>query len=137
MPPAALPGTERRLAAILVADIVGYSRLMEAHEDYTHAWQRRLRAEILDPGIAARGGRTVKNTGDGFIAIFDSARDATECALELQQAVAARTIEQPVERRISFRMAVNVTDIIVEEDDVYGDGVNVAARLQTYAEPHS
>lgn len=130
-----LVGTQRRLAAILIADMVGYSRLMEADEDYTHGWLMRLRAEILDPGISAYLGLVVKNTGDGFIAIFDSARDATECALSLQQSVAARTAEQPVDRRISFRMAVNVADIIVERDDVYGDGVNVAARLQTYAEP--
>src|SRR5438067_2011711 len=127
-------GTRRRLAAILVADTVGYTRLMEADEEYAHAWQMRLRSEVLDPGIAAHSGRTVKNTGDGFIAMFDSARDATECALALQQAVAARTAEQPVERRISFRMAVNLADVIVEQDDIYGDGVNVAARLQTYAE---
>jgi adenylate cyclase len=130
-----LAGIQRRLVAILVADIVGYARLTEAHEEYTHAWQMRLRSEILEPGIAAHSGRIVKNTGDGFIATFDSARDATECALALQQAVSARTIEQPVERRISFRMGVNVADVIIESDDIYGDGVNVAARLQTYAEP--
>jgi adenylate cyclase len=128
-------GTRRRLAAILVADTVGYTRLMEAAEEYTHAWQMRLRSEVLDPGIAAHSGRTVKNTGDGFIAMFDSARDATECTLALQRAVAARTAEQPVERRISYRMAINLADVIVEQDDIYGDGVNVAARLQTYAEP--
>ncbi len=130
-----LPATQRRLAAILVADVVGYSRLMEAHEEYTHTWMTRLRLEILEPGIAAHAGRFVKSTGDGFVAIFNSARDATQCAMSLQQAVAARTAEQPVEQRISFRMGVNVADIIIEDDDVYGDGVNVAARLQTYAEP--
>jgi adenylate cyclase len=128
---------QRRLAAILVADMVGYTRLMEAHEEYTYLWQTRLRAEILDPVVAAHTGQIVKNTGDGFHAIFDSARAATECALALQQAVAARTVEQPIDRRISFRMAVNVADIIIEEDDVYGDGVNVASRLQTYAESGS
>ena len=128
-------GTQRRLAAILIADMVGYSRLMEAHEEYTHAWQMRLRSEILEPGIAAHFGRVVKHTGDGFVAIFDSARDATQCALSLQQAVTVQTAEQPVAQRISFRMAVNVADIIIEKDDVYGDGVNVAARLQTYAQP--
>jgi adenylate cyclase len=130
-----LASTQRRLAAILIADMVGYSRLMEAHEEYTHAWQMRLRSEVLEPGIAAHCGRVVKHTGDGFIAIFDSARDATRCALSLQQAVAAQTAGQPVEQRISFRMAVNVANIIIEKDDVYGDGVNVAARLHTYAEP--
>lgn len=128
-------GSERRLAAILVADTVGYSRLMEAFEEYTHAWQRRLRAEILEPGIAEYGGRVVKNTGDGFVAIFTGAREATCCALALQRAISALTAEQSIERRISYRMAVNLADIIIEADDVYGDGVNVAARLQTYAEP--
>jgi class 3 adenylate cyclase/TolB-like protein len=128
---------QRRLAAVLVADMVGYTRLMEAHEEYTYQWQTLLRAEILDPSVSAHGGRMVKNTGDGFLATFDSARAATECALELQQAVADRTVEQPIEQRISFRMAVNVADIIMEDDDVYGDGVNVTSRLQTYAEPGS
>jgi adenylate cyclase len=126
---------ERRHAAILIADIVGYSRLMEAHEEYTHAWQMRLRADVLEPGIAHHTGTIVKNTGDGFIAVFESARDATLSALALQRAVAAYTAEQPFERRISFRMAVNVANVIFEKDDIYGDGVNVAARLQTYAEP--
>ena len=126
---------QRRPAAILVADIVGYTRLMEADENYTYLWQTRLRTQILDPTVAEYTGRMVKNTGDGFIAVFDSARAATECALALQEAVATRTIIQPMDRRITYRMAVNVADIIMEEDDVYGDGVNVAARLQTYAEP--
>lgn len=130
-----LSKTQRRLAAILVADMVGYSRLMEAHEEDTYTSHMRLRAEILDPGIAAHGGKVVKNTGDGFLAIFDSADEATRCALSLQQALSLETAQQPVERRITFRMAVNLADIIVEEDDVYGDGVNVAARLQAYAEP--
>src|SRR4051794_40678902 len=123
---------QRRLTAILVADMVGYTRLMEAHEEYTYQWQARLRAEILDRVVADHGGRIVKNTGDGFLATFDVAHTATRCALALQQAVTDRTLEQPVERRIVFRMAVNVADVIVEEHDVYGDGVNIASRLQTY-----
>jgi adenylate cyclase len=127
--------TQRRLAAILIADMVGYSRLMEADEEYTYAWQTRLRVDVLEPGIAAFAGKIVKNTGDGFLALFDSADDATRCALALQQALSAETVDQPVERRIAFRMAVNLAEIIVEEDDIYGDGVNVAARLQAYAEP--
>src|SRR4051794_37473439 len=108
-----LHATERRLAAILVADVVGYSRLMEANEEVTHSWMMRLRAETLDPGIEEYRGRLVKNTGDGFIAIFDTAHDAIACARALQQMVTAQTSHQPAEQRIMFRMAVNVADIIV------------------------
>lgn len=128
-----MPEVRRQLAAILAADVVGYSRLMETHEEDTHARLRELRSEILDPGVAERHGRIVKNTGDGFLATFDTAREATTCALSLQAAVAARTSDLPAEERISFRMGLNAADIIVEEDDIYGDGVNIAARLQTYA----
>jgi adenylate cyclase len=124
---------QRRLAAILAADVVGYSRLMEAHEEDTHARLMQLRSEVLDPGVAARHGKIIKNTGDGFLATFDTARDATRCALSLQEAVAANTAGLPADQRISFRMGLNAADIIVERDDVYGDGVNIAARLQTYA----
>jgi adenylate cyclase len=123
------------MAAILVADTVGYSRLMEANEDLTHAWMMRLRAHTLNPGIERHGGRAVKNTGDGFVAVFESARAAIDCARDLQRSLLVQTSHQPVEQRILFRMAVNTAEIIVEADDVYGDGVNVAARLQTYAEP--
>jgi adenylate cyclase len=127
--------TQRRLIAVLAADVAGYSRLTEAHEEGTHASLMRLRSEVLDPGISDHHGQVVKNTGDGFLAIFNSAHDATECALALQQAVANETREQPADERISFRMAVNLADAIMEKNDVYGDGVNVAARLQTYSEP--
>lgn len=127
-------GIQRRLAAILVADIVGYSRLMESDEEYTHTSQMRLRSGTLEPGVTVHGGHIRKTTGDGFIALFDRVRNAIECALELQRAVAAQTAHEPAPRRISFRMAVHVADVIVEPDDVYGDGVNVAARLQAYAE---
>jgi len=95
----------------------------------------RLRSEVLDPGVAARNGRLIKNTGDGFLAMFESAYEATQCALDLQRAVITKTAEQFPEERISFRMAVNIADAIIEKDDIYGDGVNVAARLQAYAEP--
>lgn len=125
----------RRLVAVLAADVVGYSRLTEADEEYTHTMLMRLRSEVLDPGIANHRGRLIKNTGDGFLAMFDSTQDAARCALNLQQAVAAQTADQSPGRRISFRMAVNVADAIIEKDDIYGEGVNVAARLQTYAEP--
>jgi adenylate cyclase len=126
---------QRKLMAVLAADVVGYARLMEAQEEYTHTWLMRLRSEALDPGIAAHHGLVIKNTGDGFLAVFRSAFDATQCALSLQRAVAAQTAEQPPAQRISFRMAVNVADVIIEKDDIFGDGVNIAARLQTYAEP--
>jgi adenylate cyclase len=125
----------RRHVAILAADVVGYTRLMEAHEDDTHTWLMRLRSQVLDPGVATHLGHVVKNTGDGFIAIFDAARDAVQCAIASQRGVMAATVEQSVEQRVSFRMAVTTADVIVEDHDIFGDGVNVAARLQEYAEP--
>lgn len=128
----ALP-VEYRLVAILAADVVGYTRLMEAHEVETYTQLKRLRREILDPGVEAQHGKVIKNTGDGFLAIFDSANQAIECTLSLQQAVTARTAEQPADQRISLRMALNLADIIIDDDDIHGDGVNVAARLQAYA----
>lgn len=126
-------GVQRRLAAILAADVVGYSRLMETHEEETHTNLMHLRAEVLDPGIAAHQGKVIKNTGDGFLAVFERAGDATKCALALQQALNGHTAAHPVDQRISFRMALHAADIIVERDDIYGDGVNIAARLQSYA----
>ncbi|MGY4285013.1 class 3 adenylate cyclase [Bradyrhizobium sp. LM2.7] len=129
-----VPGVHRRLAAVLAADVVGYTRLMEAHELDTHTRLMQLRSEVLDPGVAALHGTIVKNTGDGFLATFDTARDATRCALSLQESVAANTAGMPADQRISFRMGLNAADIIVEKDDVYGEGVNIAARLQTYAQ---
>jgi len=107
---------------------------MEAHEIDTHTRLMQLRSEVLDPGVAALRGKIVKNTGDGFLATFETARDATRCALSLQESVAANTAAMPADQRISFRMGLNAADIIVEKDDVYGDGVNIAARLQTYAQ---
>lgn len=130
-----MPSTQRRLVAVLAADVVGYARLTEAHEEATHNWLMRLRSEVLDPGVSAHRGRVIKNTGDGFLAMFESAHEATQCALELQRAVIAKTAEQFPDQRISFRMAVNIADAIIEKDDIYGDGVNLAARLQAYAEP--
>jgi adenylate cyclase len=128
-----LPEVHRRLAAILAADVVGYTRLMETHEVDTHIRLMQLRSEVLAPGVAAQRGRIVKHTGDGFLATFDTARDATRCALSLQEAVAAHTVGLPADQRISFRMGLNAADVILEGDDVFGDGVNIAARLQTYA----
>jgi adenylate cyclase len=106
---------------------------MEAHEENTHTRLMQLRSEVLDPGVTAQNGRIVKNTGDGFLATFDTARDATRCALSLQEALAVNTAGMPADERISFRIGLNAADIIVEEHDVYGEGVNIAARLQTYA----
>src|SRR5258708_529241 len=128
-----VPEVRRRLAAILAADVVGYTRLMEAHEENTHTRLMQLRSEVLDPVVTAQNGRIVKNTGDGFLATFDTARDATRCGFSLQEALAVNTAGMPADERISFRMGLNAADIIVEKDDVYGEGVNIAARLQTYA----
>src|SRR5215470_15412894 len=113
----------RRLVAVLAADVAGYCRLMEAYEELTHAALMRLRSEVLDPGIAAHRGRLVKNTGDGFLAIFDSAHNAAGCALCLQGTVAFRSAARPAAQRISFRMAVHMADAIIESDDIYGSGV--------------
>lgn len=128
-----VPEVRRRLAAILAADVVGYARLMEAHEENTHTRLMQLRSEVLGPVVTAQNGRIVKNTGDGFLATFDTSRDATRCALSLQEALAVNTAGMPADERISFRIGLNAADIIVEKDDVYGEGVNIAARLQTYA----
>jgi len=126
---------QRQVASVVAADVVGYTRLMELDEQGTHSRLMKLRFSTMQPLIASRQGRIVKNTGDGFMVLFDSADAATQCAIEMQKAVAALEASEPADRRICFRMGVNVADIIVEDHDVYGDGVNVAARLQTYAEP--
>jgi adenylate cyclase len=126
---------QRHLTAILAADVVGYVRLSEAAEEETHHRLSNLRASLIDPCVLEYSGRVVKNTGDGFLATFDSAPAATSCALSLQRALAASTAEQPASMRIAFRMSVNLANVIVENDDIFGDGVNVAARLQSYAEP--
>lgn len=125
---------ERCLAAILVADVVGYTRLSEVAEEATHRGLRALHRGIIDPLVAGSGGRIVKNTGDGFIATFPEAAAATDCALALQDRLARATAGEPEESRLTFRMAVNLAEVIVEDGDVFGDGVNVAARLQAYAE---
>lgn len=125
----------RRLVAVVAADVVGYTRLMEAHEEETHQQLMRLRTQILEPKIAAYCGRIIKNTGDGFLAIFDTAVAATRFCMEIQRAVADSGADRPIEQRILFRLGINVANAIIEEEDVYGDGVNIAARLQSYAEP--
>ena len=124
----------RHLAAILVADAVGYSRMMAADEKGTLASLTKHRRELIDPLVAAFNGRIVKGTGDGFLAEFASVVDAVRCAIGLQQAMAIRTVDDTVEKRVVFRMAINIGDIISQDGDIFGDGVNVAARLEPLAE---
>jgi adenylate cyclase len=126
---------QRRLAAIVSADVAGYSRLMGRDESGTLAALKTLRREIVDPQIAAHGGRIVKTTGDGLLLEFPSVVDAVRCVIEVQTAMAARMDEVPQDRRIAFRIGVNIGDIIIDEDDIFGDGVNIAARLQEIAAP--
>jgi adenylate cyclase len=128
---------ERRLAAILAADVAGYSRLMGVDEEGTLAALKALRRELIDPKIAEHRGRIVKTTGDGALVEFVSAVDAVRCALEIQQAMAGRNMNIPEDRRIEFRIGINVGDIIIDEGDIYGDGVNIAARMEALAAPGS
>jgi len=125
----------RRLAAILAADVAGYSRLIEADEEGTLARLRVLRAEILDPKIAEHRGRLVKTAGDGLLVEFASVVDALRCAAEMQAATAESNAGAPADRRIEFRIGINMGDIVVEDGDIFGDGVNVAARLEGLAQP--
>lgn len=125
----------RRLAAILVADVVGYSRMMEFDEPGTHARLMALHARIVKPAVAAGNGEIVKNLGDGFLATFDSCHDALRCARKIQADTLAAEAGMPEAEAISFRIGINVADVIVDDGDIYGEGVNIAARLQTYAEP--
>src|SRR4029077_11716200 len=126
---------ERRLAAILAADVVGYSRLMGINEEGTLAALKVCRRELIDPKITEHRGRIVKTTGDGALVEFASAVDATRCAMEIQHAMAERNAVVPEDRRRECRIAINVGDIIIDEGDIYGDGVNVAARIEGVAKP--
>ena len=126
---------ERRLAAILAADIVGYSRLIEQDEAATLEAIKDLRREVIDPLLAGHHGRIVKLMGDGAIAEFGSVVDAVACAVAIQKDAAARQADTPPERRIVFRMGINLGDVVVEGEDLLGDGVNVAARLEQLCEP--
>src|ERR1700756_4109486 len=126
---------QRRLAAILAADVAGYSRLMGADEEGTLAALKELRRELADPKIKEHRGRIVKTTGDGLLLEFASVVDAVRCAVEVQQEMAERNVGVPEERRIEFRMGINLGDIIKDGRDIHGDGVNVAARLEALAEP--
>src|SRR5712672_254892 len=125
----------RRLAAILAADVAGYSRLMGADEEGTHERLKAHLGQLVDPKIEEHRGRTVKNTGDGFLAEFPSVVDAVRCAVEVQRGMIDRELEVTDERRITFRIGINLGDVIVEEHDIFGDGVNIAARLEALAEP--
>ena len=117
----------RRLAAILAADVAGYSRLMGGDEEWTHEHVKARFAQLVDPKVEEHRGRTVKNTGDGLLAEFASVVDAVRCAVEIQRGMIDREPEVPDERRIRFRIGINLGDVIVEEHDIFGDGVNVAA----------
>ena len=125
----------RRLAAIVSADVAGYSRLMGADEEGTLGRLKTLRAELVDPKIAEHGGRIVKTTGDGLLLEFSSVVGAVRCVDEIRTAMALRNADLPQDRRIEFRIGVNLGDIIIDGDDIFGDGVNVAARLQESAKP--
>ena len=126
----------RKLAAILVADVVGYSRLAGADEDRTLARLRGLRSDLIDPAIAAHHGRIVKRTGDGSIIEFRSVVDAVRCAIEIQNGLIERNACLPPERRIEFRIGIHLGDVVEESDgDLMGEGVNIAARLQGVAKP--
>jgi adenylate cyclase len=126
---------ERRLAAVLAADIAGYSRLMGRDEERTLSGLKTVRKTVVDPGIAAHHGRIVKTTGDGMLVEFASAVDAARCAVQVQREMAQQNIDVPPELRIEFRIGIHVGDIIIDDNDIFGDGVNIAARLEGIAEP--
>jgi adenylate cyclase len=125
----------RRLAAILAADVAGYSRLIGADEGGTLQGLKAIRSEMMDPKIAEHNGRLVKTTGDGLLVEFSSVVDALRCAAEMQAGMAERNTEIAADRRIEFRIGINVGDVVVEDGDIFGDGVNIAARLEGLAEP--
>ncbi|RVB74250.1 MULTISPECIES: adenylate/guanylate cyclase domain-containing protein [unclassified Mesorhizobium] len=125
---------EQRLAAILAADMAGYSRLMEADETGTLARLRTHRIELIDPAIAKNKGRIIKTTGDGMLVEFQSVTDAVKCAVEIQQRMKRRNSDVPQERRIEFRIGINLGDIIFDDEDIFGDGVNIAARIEQLAD---
>jgi adenylate cyclase len=127
-------GTQRRLAAIVAADVVAYSRLMGADEAGTLAALRNHRAELIDGKIAEHGGRIVKTMGDGLLLEFPSVVDATQCVIDVQQAMAGRNEAVDDDKRIVFRIGVHLGDLVVEGDDIFGDGINIAARLEAFCE---
>src|SRR5262245_9464042 len=126
---------ERRLTAILAADVVGYSRLMGLDEEGTLSALRAHRREMADAKIAEHQGRVVKLTGDGMLVEFPSVVNAVACAADIQRQMRDRNVDVPEERRIEFRIGIHLGDIIFDEDDIYGDGVNIAARIEGIARP--
>ena len=126
---------ERKLSAIVAADVAGYSRLMHDDEEATHTKLTALLAGSVSPAIAEHGGRIVKNTGDGFLAEFPSTVEAVRAAMQFQTRIHELTINEVEDRRIAFRVGINIGDVIVEPHDIFGDGVNIAARLESIAEP--
>lgn len=126
---------ERRLAAVLAADVVGFSRLMEVDEAGTLARLKTVRLELIDPAIAKCKGRIIKTTGDGMLVEFQSVTEALRCAVDFQERMARRNRDMPASRILLYRIGINLGDVIVEQDDIFGDGVNVAARLEAMAEP--
>ena len=133
--PMAEERVQRRLAAILAADVVGYSRLIRADEEGTLAALKILREDIIDPKIAENRGRIVKLMGDGMLAEFPSVVDAVRTAVEVQVSVAERNTDQSEDHKIVFRVGINLGDVVIDGDDIQGDGVNVASRLEGLAEP--
>src|SRR6195952_3418385 len=127
--------TPRRLAAIVAGDIAGYSRLMQMDEEGTHGRVKRIERDLIEPSILEHHGRLVKTTGDGFIAIFDSPVEAVRCSIVIQQNLVGRNAALPKHSWIEYRIGVNLGDVIIEADDVYGDGVNIASRLEGIADP--
>jgi len=125
-----MTNVERRLAAILAADVVGYSRLMEVDEAGTLARLKTIRLELIDPAISKCKGRIIKTTGDGMLVEFQSVTEALRCAIDFQQRMAQRNREMPGSRTLLYRIGLNLGDVIAEGDDIFGDGVNVAARLE-------
>ena len=126
---------DRRLSAVLAADVAGYGRLVDADEEGTVGRLKALRAQLFDPKLAEHHGRLVKTTGDGLLAEFASVVDAVRCAVDVQRGMVARNAELMPERRIEFRIGIHVGDIIIEAGDIFGEGVNVAARFERLAEP--